>query len=141
MSSEKMKVLFLCRGNACRSQMAEGWTRSLKSDVIEPYSAGISPIGVSSNAVKVMAAAGVDISSQHSKSVSEFAGADIDHVITLCNSDVVCPVFAGVAKVIHHPFEDPYFAQGTEEEIIAEFCRVRDLIKAFVETLPQSLKD
>ena len=141
MNREKMKILFLCRGNACRSQMAEGWARELKGDVIEPYSAGIAPIGVSSTAVKVMAAVGVDISRQRSKCVSEFAGADIDFVITLCSRDISCPVFAGEAKVIHHPFEDPYFARGTEEEIFAEFARVRDLIKAFVETLPQSLKD
>ena len=140
MSSEKIKVLFLCRGNACRSQMAEGWARELAGDVIEPYSAGIAPIGVSSTAAKVMAAAGVDISSQRSKCVDEFAGADIDFVITLCSHDVSCPVFAGQAKVIHHPFEDPYFASGTKEEIYAEFVRVRDLIKAFVKTLPRSLK-
>lgn len=141
MNHEKIKILFLCRGNACRSQMAEGWARELKGDVIEPYSAGIAPIGVSSTAVKVMAAVGVDISSQRSKCVSEFAGTDIDFVITLCSRDVSCPVFAGEAKAIHHPFEDPYFTRGTEEEIFAEFARVRDLIKAFVETLPQSLKN
>ena len=141
MSNKKIKILFLCRGNACRSQMAEGWARKLRGDAIEPYSAGIAPIGVSSTAIKVMADAGVDITTQRSKNMAEFAGADIDFVITLCSRDVSCPVFAGPAKIIHHPFEDPYFSCGTEEEILAEFSRVRDQIKAFIETLPQSLQN
>ena len=138
---EKIKVLFICTGNACRSQMAEGWARHLKGDAIEAYSAGIHPIGVSSRAIKVMAEAGVDISTHTSKHLDEFWNVDFDYVITLCdNAAKNCPVFHGKIKVIHKPFEDPYFATGSEERIMAEFRKARDKIKAFVETIPDSLK-
>ena len=138
---EKIKVLFLCTGNACRSQIAEGWARHLKGDVIDAYSAGIHPIGVSSRAIKVMAEAGVDISTHTSKHLDEFWNVDFDYVITLCdNAAKNCPVFHGKIKVIHKPFEDPYFATGSEERIMAEFRKARDKIKAFVETIPDSLK-
>ena len=138
---DKLRVLFLCTGNSCRSQMAEGWARHLKPDLIEAYSAGIRPIGVSSRAIKVMAEAGVDISTHESKHTDELSGVDFDYVVTLCNHAAEsCPVFAGKAKVIHKPFEDPYFASGSEEEIMAAFRRVRDEIGALVETLPESLK-
>jgi arsenate reductase len=139
---DKINILFLCTGNSCRSQIAEGWARHLKGDVINAYSAGISPIGVSSRAIKVMAEAGVDISAHKSQYIDEFSEIDFDYVITLCdNAAENCPAFPGKATIIHKPFEDPYFAAGSEEEIMATFRKVRDNIKTFIETLPESLKD
>lgn len=141
-TKEKIKVLFLCTGNACRSQMAEGWARHLKSDVIEAYSAGVWPAGVSSRAIQVMAEAGVDISSQTSDHVDDFKTIDFDYVITLCdNAREQCPVFPGNARMIHRAFDDPTFVMGSEEVITAAFRRTRDEIRAFVETLPESLTD
>ena len=138
---EKIKVLFLCTGNSCRSQMAEGWARNLKGDVIDVYSAGIRPIGVSSRAIKTMAEADVDISTHTSKHIDDLGGIDFDYVVTLCdNAAQNCPVFPGKAKVIHKPFKDPYFATGSEEQVKAEFRKIRDQIKAFIETIPKSLK-
>jgi len=137
---KKAKVLFLCTGNACRSQMAEGWARHLKSDVIEAYSAGVWPAGVSSRAVRVMAEAGVDISSQRSEHVDDYLGIDFDYVITLCdNARDQCPVFGGGARTIHRPFKDPILALGSNDEIMNAFRRTRDEIRAFVETLPESV--
>ena len=137
----KVSILFLCTGNSCRSQMAEGWARNLKSDVIEAHSAGIRPIGVSSRAIKAMAEAGVDISTHRSKHIDDLVGVDFDYVVTLCdNAAENCPSFSGRAEVVHRPFEDPYFASGSEEQIMATFRRVRDQIREFVETLPDSLK-
>jgi len=137
---DKIKVLFLCTGNSCRSQMAQGWAEYLKSDIIEAFSAGIRPIGVSSRAIEVMAEAGVDISMQKSKHIDEFSGVDFDYVVTLCdNAAANCPVLGGKAKVIHRPFNDPYFASGSEDEIMAVFRKVRDDIKAFIETMPKNL--
>ncbi len=139
---DKIKVLFLCTGNACRSQMAEGWARHLKSDVIEAYSGGVWPVGVSSRAIQVMAEAGVDISSHTSDHVDDFKTIEFDYVITLCdNAREQCPVFSGKTKLIHKPFEDPTFVMGSSDAIMAAFRHTRDLIKAFVETLPESLKD
>lgn len=138
---DKIRILFLCVGNSCRSQMAEGWARHLRSDIIEAYSAGIRAIGVSSRAIKVMAEAGVDISMHRSKHIDEFSGIDFNYVVTLCdNAAESCPVFGGKAKVIHKPFNDPYFASGSEEEIMAVFRKVRDDIKAFIEIMPEILE-
>jgi len=138
--NEKIKVLFICTGNSCRSQMAEGWARHLKSDVIEAYSAGVRPIGVSSRATKVMAEKGVNISSQTSKHVDDLLEVDFDYVVTLCNNAAEsCPVFGGKTITIHRPFGDPYFASGSEEQIMAAFRKVRDEIMAFVQTMPESL--
>ena len=140
-SKDKIKILFLCTGNACRSQMAEGWAKHLKNDTIEAHSAGIRPIGVSSRAIKTMAEAGVDISDHTSKHLDELCNIDFDYVITLCdNAAQNCPVFTGKAKVIHKPFKDPYFATGSEENIMAEFRKVREQIKVFIETIPESLE-
>ena len=140
-TKDKINILFLCTGNSCRSQIAEGWARYLKGGLIDAYSAGIRPIGVSSRAIKVMAEAGVDISTHKSQHFDEFSGIDFDYVITLCdNASKNCPVFPGKAKIIHKPFEDPYFATGREDEIMAIFRKVRDDIKKFIETLPESLK-
>lgn len=140
-TKEKTKVLFLCTGNSCRSQIAEGWARHLKGSVIDAYSAGIRPIGVSSRAIKAMAEAGVDISMHQSQHIDEFSGIDFDYVVTLCdNAFESCPVFSGKARIIHKPFDDPYFASGSEEEIMAIFRKVRDNIRTFVETMPESLE-
>jgi len=138
-----LRILFLCTGNSCRSQMAEGWARHLKGDVIEPYSAGTEPRGLNPNAVKVMAEAGVDISGQRSKSVTEFDDKEFDYVITLCgDAQQTCPVFPGKASVVHVGFDDPpELARGakSEEEALNHYRGVRDEIKAFVEKLPEAL--
>ena len=140
-SEEKIKILFLCTGNACRSQMAEGWARHLKGDVIDAYSAGISPAGLSSRATEVMAEAGVDISQQYSKHMDDLGGIDFDYVITLCNNArELCPTFPGKAKMIHKGFDDPTFTFGTEKQAMDAFRITRDKIKAFIETLPDSLE-
>jgi|WetSurMetagenome_2_1015567.scaffolds.fasta_scaffold317705_2 arsenate reductase (thioredoxin) len=139
---KKKVILFLCTGNSCRSQMAEGWSNHLKSDVIEAYSAGVRPIGVSSKAIKTMAEAGVDISNHTSKHIDDLKGIDFDYVITLCdNAARNCPIFPGKAKVIHKPFKDPYFATGSEEQVMDEFRKVSEQIKEFIETLPDSLEN
>ena len=139
---QKLKILFLCTGNSCRSQMAEGWARHLKGDCIEAFSAGITPIGVSKMAIKVMAEAGVDISDHTSKHADDLLGIDFDYVITVCDyANQACPIFPRDVKMFHRRFDDPYFAEGTTDEILAEFRRVRDEIKAFVQTLPESLEE
>ena len=139
----KIKILFLCTGNSCRSQMAEGWTRALKGDVIEAWSAGIETHGLNPRAVWVMAEAGVDISAHCSKLVKELADIEFDYVITVCgHADENCPVFPGTTKVFHVGFDDPpRLAEEcrTEEKKLDCYRRVRDEIKAFVEKLPESL--
>ncbi len=138
---EKIKVLFLCTGNSCRSQIAEGWARHLKGNVIDAYSAGIRPIGVSSRAIKVMAEEGIDISMHQSQHIDEFLGIDFDYVVTLCdNAAESCSVFPGKTRIIHKPFDDPYFASGSEKQILATFRKVRNDIRTFVETMPESLE-
>jgi arsenate reductase len=141
-NKERVKVLLLCTGNACRSQIAEGWARHLKGDVIEAYSGGVCPAGVSSTAVKVMAEAGVDISDQTSKHVDTLADIDFDYVVTLCdNAREYCPVFGGKTKLVHRPFDDPTFLLGTQEQRLAAFRKVRDEIREFVEQMPQALQE
>ncbi|HEB50521.1 MAG TPA: arsenate reductase ArsC [Desulfobulbus sp.] len=140
----KPKILFLCTGNSCRSQMAEGWARHLKGDVIEPYSAGIEKHGLNEKAVRVMAEAGVDISGQQSRLVSELPVQDFDYVVTVCDhAHESCPLFPGTARVVHRGFDDPpRLAAGaaSEEEALEPYRRVRDEIRAFVETLPDALE-
>ncbi|GAB4109884.1 MAG: arsenate reductase ArsC [Acidobacteriota bacterium] len=140
----KVKILFLCTGNSCRSQMAEGWARHLRGDRIEPYSAGITTHGLNPRAVQVMLEAGVDIRNQHSKLVDDVLHVNFDYVVTVCShAHETCPRFPGRAKVIHFGFDDPpRLAQGaeTEEEALAHYRRVRDEIRRFVETLPESLQ-
>ena len=136
----KLKVLFLCTGNSTRSQMAEGWARHLKGDVVEAYSAGVEAHGLNSYAVRVMAESGVDISTQWSKYVDELKDIAFDFVVTVCDSARErCPLFPGRATVLHVKFDDPTRASGSEEEIMGVFRRVRDEIRAFVETLPGAL--
>jgi arsenate reductase len=140
----KTTILFLCTGNSCRSQMAEGWARELKLDSIEPYSAGIETHGLNPNAVRVMAEAGVDISSQRSKHVAELKGVLFDYVVTVCDhAHESCPVFFGKAKVVHVGFDDPprLAANATSEaERLAPYRRVRDEIREYVQGLPESLQ-
>ena len=139
----KIKILFLCTGNSCRSQMAEGWARALKGDVVEAYSAGIETHGLNPNAVRVMGEAGVDISGYRSKNVAELAGIDFDVVVTVCgHADEHCPRFPRKTKVIHVGFEDPPTLAATaktEEEALSHYRRVRDEIKEFILGLPTSI--
>jgi arsenate reductase len=143
-SAEKLKILYLCTGNSCRSQMAEGWTRHLKSDAIDAYSAGVEPHGIDPRAVKVMAEVGVDISGQTSKHLDTLEGIEFDYVITLCDqANESCPLFFGKTRRLHMGFDDPpKLAAGTtsEEEAMAHYRRVRDEIKKFVERLPEVLE-
>ncbi len=141
MAKEKIKILFLCSANSCRSQMAEGWARALKGDALEPHSAGIVSSGLNPSAVKVMAEAGVSIENQASKSVEDVRGIMFDYVVTVCGeAGAVCPSFPGGAKAVHVPFDDPpKLAEeaASEEEALAHYRRVRDEIREFVERLPE----
>ena len=123
--------------------MAEGWARHLKGDVIQAYSAGIEAHGLNPSAVQVMAEAGVDISGHRSKHVTELADVEFDYVVTVCgHANEHCPVFPSKAKVIHVGFDDPPRLAAdakTEEERLSHYRRVRDEIRAFVESLPASL--
>jgi len=142
MHLHKKKVLFLCTGNSCRSQMAEGWARYLKSDCVEAFSAGIEKHGLNPYAVRVMAEAGVDITAQRSKHVDEL-NIDFDYVVTVCaHAHESCPVFPGNAKVVHVAFADPpalAAACETEEEKLNCFRTLRDQIRDFIQTLPEAL--
>jgi arsenate reductase len=137
-------VLFLCTGNSCRSQMAEGWARSLKADQFTTYSAGIETHGLNPLAVKAMAEAGVDISDQKSQHVDELKDIGFDLVVTVCDRAAEsCPVFSGKVRVIHQPFDDPpRLARdaASEEEALGYYRRVRDEIREFVASLPDDLK-
>jgi len=139
-SAEPLEVLFLCTGNTCRSQMAEGWARHLLGDQFDPHSAGVDPGTLDVRAVAVMAEAGVDISKHRSKSLSEVLETPFDLVITVCDrARESCPVFPGKAVVRHVGFDDPpRLAQATmsEDEALGIYRRVRDEIRAFVEALP-----
>jgi arsenate reductase (thioredoxin) len=140
----KLGVLFLCTGNSCRSQMAEGWARALKGDVVEAYSAGIEKHGMNPHAVRVMAEAGVEISKHYSKTLADLGPVPLDYVVTVCgHANESCPVFPGRTRVVHEGFEDPpkltkHLPDG--EEKLAVYRRVRDEIRAFVERIPEALK-
>jgi arsenate reductase len=124
------KVLFLCTGNSCRSQMAEGWLRHFAGERAQVFSAGTKPSGLNPVAVSVMREVGVDISRHHSKHVDELAKQDFLFVITVCDAArEACPVFPGALYQLHWSFEDPAAATGTDEEQLAVFRRVRDEIK------------
>ena len=130
----KTAVLFLCTGNSCRSQMAEGWARHLRGDVVEAYSAGVEPHGMNPHAVRVMREAGVDITGQRSKHVDELRGVPLDVVVTVCShAHETCPVFPGKTRVVHVGFDDPpQLAKGAKDEL-GHYRRVRDEIRDFVE--------
>ncbi len=140
--NDKLRVLFLCTGNSCRSQMAEGWARALKSDCIEAFSAGTDPHGMNRLAIRAMAEAGVDIS-MHSSKRPEQIGVEFDVVVTVCDSaHESCPYFAG-ARVVHVGFDDPpRLAKGaaSDDEAMPHYRRVRDEIRQFVERLPDAVR-
>ena len=143
MTNRPYNVLFLCTGNSCRSQMAEGWAKVLKKDVIEAWSAGIEKHGLNPFAVKAMAEAGVDISGQRSKAISELPVMEFDWVITLCgHADETCPFFPG--NRIHVGFDDPpklADSAETDEEKLVHYMRVRDEIREFILSLPDALSN
>ena len=134
---QKLRVLFLCTGNSCRSQMAEGWAQHLKSDSIEPYSAGVEPHGMNALAIQVMTEAGVDISRHHSKHVDELKNVPFDYVVTVCDdAHESCPIFPGKTKIVHIGFDDPprlAKIAKSEEEAKGHYRRVRDEIRQFIE--------
>ncbi|HMX43952.1 MAG TPA: arsenate reductase ArsC [Elusimicrobiota bacterium] len=138
----KRKILFLCTGNSCRSQMAEGWARHLLGETIEPYSAGIETHGLNPRAVRVMTEAGVDISGHRSKTLADLRGVTFDLVVTVCgHAQEHCPIFPGNTKVIHAGFDDPpklAASAKTEEEALCHYRRVRDEIRTFVRGLTES---
>jgi arsenate reductase (thioredoxin) len=139
----KFRVLFLCTGKSCRSQMAEGWARQLKGAVIEASSAGTHPKALDLLAVQVMADVGIDISAQAPKSLDAVVHLPFDYVVTVCDdAHEACPVFPGRARVVHRGFDDPprLAAEATSaEEALGHYGRVRDEIKAFIEQLPDAL--
>jgi len=127
----KQKILVLCTGNSCRSQIAEGYLRHLAGDTFDVFSAGLEPSVVNPKAIQVMQEDGVDISSHTSKDVEQFVGQKFDFIITVCdNAKERCPFFPGQAERIHWSFKDPADAVGSEEEVLDEFRNVRDQIKA-----------
>jgi arsenate reductase len=141
----KQTILFLCTGNSCRSQMAEGWARHLLGDRFDIYSAGIEKHGLNPLAVKVMAEAGVDISGHSSKLIEELPVREFDYVVTVCdNAHESCPLFPGQAVIIHHSFADPprlAADSATEAEALVHYRRVRDEIQTFIKFLPETLKN
>ncbi len=128
--NSKQKVLFVCTGNSCRSQMAEGMLRHYEKDKFEVFSAGLKPSYIHPLAIKTMAESGIDITNQHSQTVNEFLGEDFSYVITVCDSaKELCPVFPGKYNAIHWSIEDPASTEGTESERMKDFRRVRQNIQ------------
>ena len=131
--SVKPKILFLCTGNSCRSQIAEAWTRHLRGDRFEPYSAGMATNKLDPRAVEVMAEVGLDISGHESKHVDTFAGVEFDYVVTVCdNARESCPFFPAKTRLLHVPFDDPprlAEVSKSSEEALAHYRRVRDEIR------------
>ncbi len=131
------RVLILCTGNSARSQMAEGLLKRIAGDRFEVRSAGTKPGSVRPEAVSVMREIGIDISGNRSKSVDEFAGEAFDYVLTVCdNAKETCPVYLGHGNRLHRGFEDPAAVQGSEEERLSAFRRVRDQIEAYLADFP-----
>ncbi|MBK9163891.1 MAG: arsenate reductase ArsC [Acidobacteria bacterium] len=134
MAENKQSILVLCTGNSARSQMAEGIARHLFGDRFDVFSAGTHPSIVRPEAIKAMAEIGIDISGHRSKSVDEFAGREIDYVLTVCdNARENCPYFPARTKVIHHSFDDPATVEGDEDTRLAAFRDVRDHIREYAE--------
>jgi len=140
-AADRPRIVFLCTGNSCRSQMAEGFARALLSDLIEPFSAGTHPHGLNPLAIRVMREAGIDISHHTSKSISDLPAPNL--VITVCDSaHESCPIIPG-ARILHAPFEDPPRLAAnarTEEEALPHYRKVRDQIRAFILTLRPNLE-
>jgi arsenate reductase len=138
-----MRVLFLCTGNSCRSQIAEGWVRALLGDRVEVFSAGIEARGLDPRAVRVMREEGVDISGQRSKRLEALGPVEFDLVVTVCaHAAESCPRFPHAARVVHAPFDDPPLlasAAATEEQALEPYRRVRDEIRSWVPTLSDLL--
>ena len=139
----KPVVLILCTGNSCRSHMAEGILRKAAGDCVEVHSAGSNPAGyVHPKAIQVMNEIGIDISAHTSKHMNDFLNRQISTVITVCgNADQACPIFPGQVNRHHWGFDDPAHAKGTEEEIFAEFRRVRDEIQRVFEAYAAGLNE
>ena len=141
----RLKVLFLCTRNSCRSQMAEAWTRHLKGHVVEPYSAGLEPAGLDPLAVQVMAEAGVQLGGHYSKHLNDLRDIRFDHVVTVCDhARERCPLPPLGTPSLHMGFDDPpELARnaGTQTERLTHYRRVRDEIRRFVERLPGALQD
>ena len=136
---DKKRVLILCTGNSARSQMAEGLLRHYAGDRFEVFSAGTRPSQVSAEAIAVMQELGIDISSHRSKSVDEFADQSFDYVLTVCdNARESCPIFPGRAIRIHQSFEDPAEFQGSNEERLAVFRRIRDELRTYLSLFPRT---
>lgn len=126
------RILVLCTGNSCRSQISEGYLKHFAGNRAEVYSAGIETHGVNPRAISIMKEDGIDISNHTSNHVDEYQSIDFDFVITVCdNAQERCPIFPSLAKKYHYNFPDPAKAAGGEPEITSEFRRVRDLIKLY----------
>ncbi len=138
---KKKKILFVCTGNACRSQMAEAWANHLKSHQIDAYSAGSHPAGfVSNRVIKVMEEAGMDMSKAWSKPIDEWQDVEFDYVITLCDYAVeYCPVFPEPTRMVHKAFPDPMAIMGDDQMTMDAFRCAREMIKVYVSTLPEAL--
>ncbi|MFQ5344910.1 MAG: arsenate reductase (thioredoxin) [Mariprofundus sp.] len=135
----KKRILFLCTGNSCRSQMAEGWLKHLGGENYEVFSAGIEAHGKNPRAIAVMAEAGVDISGQESEVVDTDILKTLDLLVTVCgHADAHCPAVILKGKREHWPFDDPARASGSEDEIMAEFRRIRDQIRRRIEAFIHS---
>jgi arsenate reductase len=126
----KKKVLFLCTGNSCRSQMSEGWLRRLAGDQFDVVSAGTHPVGLNPYAVAAMQEVGIDISNHVSERVDPYLGQEFDYVITVCDrAQEICPTFPGASKMLHWSFEDPAKATGSYEQQMIVFKNIRDEIE------------
>jgi len=135
--NEKQRVLILCTGNSARSQMAEGLLRHDSGSQFEVESAGTKPSQVRPEAIQVMREIGIDISGHRSKSVDEFAGQTFDYVLTVCDhAKETCPIYPGHSNRLHHNFQDPAAVEGSEEQRLAAFRKVRDEIRMYLRTFP-----
>ena len=136
--TDKKRVLILCTGNSARSQMAEGLLRRDSADQFEVESPGTKPSRVRPEAIQVMREIGIDISGHRSKSVDEFTGQDFDYVLTVCDhAKETCPIYPGHSNRLHHNFQDPAAAEGSEEQRLAAFREVRDQIRMYLRTFPR----
>jgi arsenate reductase len=141
MTAPRHRILILCTGNSCRSQMTEAYIRDLAGDRVEVFSAGIEAHGLHPWAVATMLEEGIDISGQRSKTLDAFKGQSFDHVITVCdNAKETCPWFPADAERLHYAFPDPARVQGTPEQIAEEFRRVRRMIKAYCTSFVRKLE-
>jgi arsenate reductase len=135
----KPKILILCTGNSCRSQIAEGYLKHFAKDKAEVYSAGIETHGVNPRAIATMKEDGIDISNHTSNNVNEYAHLQFEYVITVCdNAKENCPYFPATVKMLHHNFPDPAKAKGTEEEIVAQFRSAREMIKDYMKNFVEA---